>query len=307
MTGRELAWRVIARELTSTTEEQRGTGERAASYVITPLGARANRVLIAGELGPAEMVGRDESAPFYRSRLVDPTGEVPITAGAFHPRALNTLREVDSSRPSVVVGKAHLYRGRDGNAYASVRAEAIRLLSGDELWAYMAESLDHVARRFDLATRLRSESPPADSMLSADGFPVDWVEGSRLAKDRYPSFDVTGFRTGLDNYADVVEQRRSLRGGSTDEATSHPLTITRDRTPTPPSPPTASERAQEAALLDLVDELGTAALDGYADLKDIVDRARAQGLDERTTEELVGRLEESGALEEPIVGKLRRA
>jgi hypothetical protein len=56
-----------------------------------------------------------------------------------------------------------------------------------------------------------------------------------------------------------------------------------------------------------VDELGEASVDGYADLRDVVERARAQGIDDRTTEELVGRLEESGALEEPIVGKLRRA
>jgi RPA family protein len=52
MSGRETAWRVLAQEFGASIEEEKGVGERAASYLLSPLGARMNRVLVAGVLSP---------------------------------------------------------------------------------------------------------------------------------------------------------------------------------------------------------------------------------------------------------------
>ena len=57
MTVREPAWRVLAQEFLSALEEEKGTGDRAATYLLSPLGARMNRVLLVGTLGPVESIG----------------------------------------------------------------------------------------------------------------------------------------------------------------------------------------------------------------------------------------------------------
>ena len=87
MTFREPAWRVVARELESSLEEERGTGERAAAYVLSPFGARMNRVLLAGSLSPPEPIGRDASQPFWRSPALGP-----------HRRGSGNGRELPTAR-----------------------------------------------------------------------------------------------------------------------------------------------------------------------------------------------------------------
>ena len=50
MNARETAWRVFAGELNSSSLEIKGEEEKTPSYLITPLGAKLNRILIAGVL-----------------------------------------------------------------------------------------------------------------------------------------------------------------------------------------------------------------------------------------------------------------
>ncbi|MGB7124000.1 MAG: hypothetical protein WBE40_03990, partial [Thermoplasmata archaeon] len=71
--------------------------------------------------------------------------------------------------------------------------------------------------------------------------------------------------------------------------------------------PSAAERAEESVFLDLLDEISEVSVDGYADLKEVMGRLEAQGLVADRAESVLNRLEEEGVIEEPIVGKLRRA
>ena len=50
MNARETAWRVFATELSASSLEIRATEEKSPSYVVSPLGAKINRVLVAGVL-----------------------------------------------------------------------------------------------------------------------------------------------------------------------------------------------------------------------------------------------------------------
>ncbi|MCW6167536.1 MAG: hypothetical protein LVQ64_03710, partial [Thermoplasmatales archaeon] len=75
----------------------------------------------------------------------------------------------------------------------------------------------------------------------------------------------------------------------------------------PRAAPSAEERAHESAFLDVLDELVDNSSDGYADLKELVQRLAEHGLSAETAEELLDRLQEDGVVEEPIVGRLRRA
>lgn len=306
MSLREPAWRVTARELESSLEEEKGEGERATAYLLSPFGARMNRVLIAGSLSPAESIGRDEAATFWRARLSDPTGAVAVTAGSFQPRAMAQLRAASAPRPAIVVGKTHLFRGRDGVGYVSVRAEGVRSVPEAEERAALADIVRQTLDRLDLLERVEKDPALSEESAKKEGIPVAWVRAARASRARYPNVDRNAFRRELRSAV------RRVAGESGPSRATLPtpssVTVTRAPPPRPSSPPpSAAERAQESLFLDQLDEVADVSTDGYADLKEVLSRISAQGVDGERAEAILNRLEEEGVVEEPIVGKLRRA
>jgi uncharacterized protein len=306
MARREPAWRVSARELESSLEEERGEGERATGYLVSPFGARMNRVVVTGTLSPAEPVGREESQTFWRARLSDPTGAVSVTAGGFQPRAMAQLRSAREPRPAIVVGKVHLFRGRDGVGYVSVRAEGVRSVPESEERAVLADVVRQTLDRLDLVERLEKDPATDEGALRSDGVPAAWISAARASLRRYPTVDRPAFRREL-----AAAVRRVAGDSGPRPVPAAPESAVRvHRAPAPPppaSPPSAAERAEESAFLDLVDEIAEVSVDGYADLKEVLNRLEAQGLVGERAESVLSRLEEEGVVEEPIVGKLRRA
>jgi len=309
VTGREPAWRVFAHEFRASVEEEKGTGDRAASYVLSPIGARMNRVLAVGTLTPPEPVGRDPTNPFLRANLVDPTGTFQVTAGGFQPRALAALQAIQGPQRSLVVGKANLYRGRDQTAYVSIRAEALRGIGEKEYRTALAEALRHTAQRIDLSTRLRAPTAPTDATdRSVTAAPPRWLDAARRSIARYPTADPATFRAPLAAVVLALQGEEPASAQVPQSAVpSGRVTVTR----TPPAPleaPVSSAvRAEEASFLDIVDDLSERSVDGYADLKEALALALQGGVGPHRAEELLNRLEEGGVLEEPIVGKVRRA
>jgi len=306
MSLREPAWRVTARELESSLEEEKGEGERPTAYLLSPFGARMNRVLVAGSLSPAESIGRDESQAFWRARLSDPTGAVAVTAGSFQPRAMAQLRAASAPRPAIVVGKAHLFRGRDGVGYVSVRAEGVRSVSENEERAALADIVRQTLDRLDLLDRVEKEPGLTEETLRKEALPAMWLRAARASRARYPNVDRPSFRRELRR----AVQRVAGESGPTRATLPTPTSVTVTRAPAPPppaAPPTAAERAEESLFLDQLDDAADVSADGYADLKEVLSRVSAQGLDSERAESILNRLEEDGVIEEPIVGKLRRA
>ncbi len=304
MSLREPAWRVTARELEASLEEEKGTGDRATTYLLSPFGARMSRVLLSGTLSPAEPIGRDENQPFWRSRLADPTGSIAVTAGSFQPRAMAQLRAVTTPGPALVVGKTHLYRGRDGVAYVSVRAEAVRAVAEADERSILAEIARQTLDRLDLVERVERGPTVSDEELRRDGVPAGWVRAARASLARYPQVDRPAFRREL---AGVI---RAVAGGAAAPPSAVPPQVRVTRSPPPPpppAPPTVAERAEESLFLDLLDEVADGSVDGYADWKELVERTSARGLVAERAEAVLNRLEEEGVVEEPIVGKLRRS
>jgi uncharacterized protein len=304
MTGREPAWRVFAHEFQAAVHEESGTGERPVRYVLSPLGARMNRVLLVGSLGVPDSVGKDPAAPFLRSRLADPTGSFNVTAGGFQPRALAAFQAIQTPQRAMVVGKAHLYSGRDGVAYGSIRAEAVRAIDAEEYRAALAEVLRQTLARLDLLEDVRAgRGPETGADAARAGIAPLWWTGAVRATARYPTADLAPFR------APLTAVLRELTGPVAPSTPAPPSTarVTHAAPPEPAAAPSAAERAQEASFLDIVDDLAERSADGYAELKEALGAAERGGLSGDRAEELLNRLEETGVLEEPIVGKLRRA
>ena len=122
---REAAWRLFAGEYNDATLEVSGGGERAPSYLVTPLGAKVNRVFVVGVVTDVENVGTDMQ-PMWRARVADPTGTFHIYAGQYQPEAAAALSKLKPPVFGAIVGKSRIYSPEAGTVYTSIRPEAIK-------------------------------------------------------------------------------------------------------------------------------------------------------------------------------------
>ncbi|MHB1434737.1 MAG: hypothetical protein ACYCPN_03280 [Thermoplasmata archaeon] len=301
MPAREPAWRLFAAELLTSSVEEQGTGERPVTYLVSPYGARIGRALLAGQIRPAERIGTDERQPFYRTRLTDPTGEIAVTAGSYQPRAMAALLRIAAPTTVLVVGRPHLYRGRDGTAFVSIRAEGIAPLDEPEYRGAVGEILAQTLDRLDVLESIRTGTGAPEAA------PELWIAGARASVDRYPSATPDGLRPALRSALGVLRGEGPPPPPTPTAPPAVPAPERRSSRPVPTPPVTEAERAEEGAFLDLIDELADGSVDGYADVREAFRRLADRGLNAERAEELLGRLETEGAVEEPIVGKLRRA
>jgi RPA family protein len=312
MTGRELAWRVLACELKTSVEEEKGNGPRAPSYLISPLGARMNRVLIAGTIEAPGSAGATTSGGFLRAPLTDPTGSVTVMAGSFQPQARADLQHVTGTTRALVVGKPTLYRPAGGPPTPTIWAEAVHPISDSEYRTVAAETAAQTLDRLDLVLRLRGPKPPTDPELRAAGVSPRWIQGARTSILRYPTLDGSAYYPPLRAVLVAIrepssqpEPPPSVRRAPDPSPGVTRTVASRSTAPPPVAPPAL--RALEGRLLEILDELADQSPDGYADMDDLAERAARQGIHSDRMEEILNFLSENRTLEEPLVGKFRRA
>src|SRR3989449_8990545 len=112
-----------------------GGGERAPSYVVTPLGAKDNRVFVVGVITDVENVGTDIQ-PMWRARVSDPTGTFRIYAGQYQPEAAATLSKLKPPVFGAIVGKSRVYSPEAGSGFTSIRPHRIKAVdeTGRDHW-----------------------------------------------------------------------------------------------------------------------------------------------------------------------------
>jgi uncharacterized protein len=312
MTGRELAWRVLASELNASTAEEKGTGEKSPSYLISPIGARMNRVFVTGTVSAPDRPSMGGPAGFVRASLSDPTGTVPVTSSSYQPQAQTDLQGIVEPTRVMIVGKAALIRGAGASSTPSIRAEAIHPLSDREFLTLTAEAAAQTLERLELTVRLRGVAPPTEVALSQAGVSPQWVQGARAAMARYPTLDPAPYyesaRAVLVALRAVpIAESRNRPSNLTPVQESEVVRAVRPRSsPATPSPPPGLQ-ALGGQLLEILDELAEESPDGYADMDELAERAARHGIEGERMEELLNLLSENGTLEEPLVGKFRRA
>ena len=116
MNARETAWRVFATELNSTTLEIKATEEKQPSYIVTPLGAKINRVLIAGVMTEKENIGSEEE-PMWIARIQDVSGCFFINVGRFQPEASAAIADIEMPSFVAAVGRVRTYTTDDQRVF----------------------------------------------------------------------------------------------------------------------------------------------------------------------------------------------
>ena len=120
---RQPAWRVFAGEFNDSTVEIKGEGEMTPSYIVTPLGAKINRVFVIGVLTDVENISEDGG--LVRAHISDPTGVFTIYSGQYQQNVTDALSKIDVPAFVAVIGKARTYSPEEGTLFVSIRPERV--------------------------------------------------------------------------------------------------------------------------------------------------------------------------------------
>ncbi|ELY54643.1 hypothetical protein C491_18614 [Natronococcus amylolyticus DSM 10524] len=184
--GREIAYRLFAAEYDDASlSYAESDEERAPNYVITPTGARLNRVFVAGTLTEVTSVN-DE---MVRARVVDPTGAFVVYAGQYQPDELATLESIEPPAFVAVTGKARTFQPDDADrVYTSIRPESIATVDADTRDRWVVSAAEQTLERigaYAAATSLDADGDVLADALAEEGVESGLADGIPLAMDHY--------------------------------------------------------------------------------------------------------------------------
>ncbi|MBZ3935412.1 DNA-binding protein [Methanimicrococcus blatticola] len=154
---REIAVRMFAKEMKDSDLIYREEEEQyAPQYVLTPTGAKANRILISGVLTEVENIG--SGTEYYRARISDPTGTFTVYAGQYQAEAARFLAEAETPAFVTVIGKVTAFKTDDGNTILSIRPEYIQNADEKDRDLWVAETAEKTHERIIAAETETNEN-----------------------------------------------------------------------------------------------------------------------------------------------------
>lgn len=294
MVAREVAWRIFAGEYNYSTHVETGTDERAPSYVVTPLGARVNRLFVVGVLTDIENIGTD-SEPMWRARVSDPTGVFYISAGQYQPEAAGVLSKIKPPKFVAVVGKSRTYSPEEGVMYVSIRPEIIKEVNSELRDYWVLDACKGLRTRLDvMGEASQMENASLESVMSL-GANRNLAEGMISAMDHYGYIDVSRFQSMLkDSLRYLLPEYQGEEGQSDIREIGGPAA----------EEDSESDTENEEVLLEIVDTLDTDVKGASWD--DIVRAAEKKGLGRMQIEEATNSLLDKGLIYEPVLGRIKK-
>ena len=303
--ARETAWRLFSTEFNGTNLEIKPTEEKMPSYVVTPLGAKVNRVLVAGVLTEIEDRGSEEEH-MWTCRVQDPSGNFYVNAGRFQPEASAAMASLVAPCLVAAVGKVRLFRREDGNVSMSVRPE--RIVEIDEK-AYMEWVLETAKSTWTRLKNMRRACgmPDAtvDTLVSMGVNPAE-AEGIIYALDNAepPASDIylRSIQNAIRKLLPDEEIDLGIPGDAPDEVYIPGSGFSAPAAPK--SEPQMGKAASEDAVLQLLEELD---IDGKGAPRDELERrAESMGISSIELEEVSNTLMDKGLVYEPNLRYLKR-
>jgi len=297
MISRETAWRMFAVELNSSTYEKKGDDEKSPTYVITPLGTRANRVLVAGVMLDKENIGSDEE-PLWRARVEDVTGSYFVNVGRYQPEAAAAIASIETPAFVAMVGKIRAYRPDETRMLISLRPERIVRVDAATRQRIVLEAAQCTWARLNNMRAVLSRPDATADDLMKEGMSRDEAEGSIEAAEFYGTPDSSRYLKLIQNSLRMLLPDRDIDLGLPEDVTELPDEI--DIEPRSGIP----EADKEDIVLDMLDELDK---DGRgAPMEELIKRAAQEGIVGTELEEMTNSLMDKGLVYEPVLGRLKR-
>jgi hypothetical protein len=271
---REPAWRIFAAEYNDATHVIQSKEEKAPKYVITPLGAKVNRLFIVGVLTDVEEIGAEGIR--RRARISDPTGIHVVYAEAFKPEVASILADMEIPSYIAVVGKTRIYEPEEGVLYLSARAEMAKEISIEERNYWIIEASRNMLIRINAMRDAMNMNNPTAKQLRGLGYPPIIAEGVAEAIKVYKDVD-------LQHYEIMLKEALSFITSSRKEIKKN-------------------YEQEEERILKIIESLQSE--DGAA-WEAVIEEAVKEGMEKSVVEEVIVSLMEKGLIYEPQLGKLK--
>ncbi|MBI5000301.1 MAG: hypothetical protein HZB92_02065 [Euryarchaeota archaeon] len=301
MMRRETAWRVFSAELGDATLELRGEGERAPTYLVTPLGAKINRVIAVGVITDVENTGEDDN-PYWRAKMADPTGTFFISAGQFQPDAAKALSRLKPPVFAAVIGKVRAYSPEPGVTYITLRPEIVKEVDAQTRDYWVLDACRSLRRRLHAFEETKALEKPTREAVAALGY-SEVADGIITAIEHYGEADtpkyrailLEGLRYLLPEYQQSPPAEEPAEESEAAETEEEEDALEAMLAPTP----------DEEKVLKIIDDLNK---DGKGVQVDkIVEAAKPKKMNKEAVEKMLESLKEKGQVYEPKLGRFMRS
>jgi len=271
---REPAWRIFAAEYNESNHVIESTGEKKPRYVLTPLGAKVNRLFIVGVLTDVEEIGAEGIR--RRARVSDPTGMHVVYAEAFEPEVASILADMDVPSYIAVVGKARIYEPEENVLYVSARAEMAKEVDEKTRDHWIMEACRGTLMRINAMKDAMSMNAATSKQLRELGYPPMVAEGVSEALKVYKDVDLEGYEMMVrDAISFITTGKKELRKDYAEEEEKVLEII-------------AEMQKEEGAIWD-----------------EVIQEAERRGMERKVVEEIMVILLEKGQIYEPQLGKIK--
>lgn len=297
---RQPAWHMLASEFSEATLNEKGSGEYDPSFVITKLGAKVNRVIVAGLLERLEVRETSNGSTLYQGQMRDPSGLHYFSVGDYASESMRELTlslvektEVGEPVLLLMTAKSRWYQTDEGAVYTSLRPEEACEIDAKTYALWLTRASEGTLQRMKIHNDSLSAEPTQEG-LKAAGVPEHMIDGLLLSRNHYGEFDTETYTLNVMQALDIAEGRM--------DAASQPAPAPQTTLEGAESSDTSDEDDVKETLVAIIAQLDQG--DGV-DFETVLTNADARGIDRQLAESKLDELSNEGTLHEPRFGWFR--
>ena len=273
-------------------------------FIITKLGAKVNRVIVAGMLERLDPRETSNGSTLWQGQLRDPSGLHFFSVGDYAPESMRELTIQLSSRIEdgesimlLMTAKARYFQNEEGAVYTSLRPEEAAVVTRETYRNWLVRASQGMLERMEMQEKSISLEKTTEA-LAAAGIPENMREGLLLANEHYGEIDVEPYRLNIMNALDIAEDKVPSFSSTVSSSPQTSLSVDGE------TDEEEEEKSAEGAdlkqvLLDLISRLDQG--EGV-DFDTLLSNAAARGHDRDGSESALDELTEDGSVHEPRFG-----
>jgi RPA family protein len=285
----------------------------APSYIVTPLGAKINRLFIIGVLTDVENIS--ESGDLLRAHVSDPTGVFTLYSGQYQEKATNALSNIEVPAFVAVLGKTRTYNPDDGPMYVSIRPEIVAEVDAGIRDQWIIETCSRTKERIEAIMEAMKMTQSNSYDLRKLGYSRNLSEGIVTAMKNYENIDIDKYVTLIheslqylrpsdDKLPDLnIEKKpKEIQEKEEEAVIEEPEKMEVDESSEKSKEESKDSKEIENTVLEIIKEIEG---DDGASWDSITKKCEKAGLDNDSIEESLNSLMDKGLIYEPVLGTIK--
>ncbi len=308
---RETAWRVFAGEYNDSTVEIKSEKEMMPSYIVTPLGAKINRVFIIGVLTDVENVS--EGGDFVRAHVSDPTGVFTLYSGSYQKEVTDALSKIDVPAFVAITGKVRTYTPEEGTLYVSVRPENVIEVGSETRDIWILETCKSTKQRIEAVFEALKMNESNESELRKLGYSRDISEGIVKAIQNYRDIDLNKYIALIQESLQYLAPEKKSSSKIKKDKDIYKEEKPKEKVKTESKKPEKKEEEKSSEQEKDFEEIEKKVLETIKKIEgedgaswdNITEECKKNKLDKDSVEEALTSLMDKGLIYEPILGTIK--